>query len=213
MANAYTLVPPPPRPVAPTGEHPDRIDGVRCRDSRVLETIARETLPGLLRAARAAGLTLEEAEDAVQATFLTFCRRAEDFDGRARAGTWLFGILIRKIAERRRAHVREARSEDIDAVVESRFDATGRWSKPPQGPEFDLLRDDFRGCLGDCLEQVPERQRLAFVLREVEGLSTEEICKVFGVSANNLGVLLFRARNRLRECLERKGYTGSSDVV
>ncbi len=46
---------------------------------------------------------------------------------------------------------------------------------------------------------------MAFVLREVEGLSTEEICKILEVSRTNLGVLIYRARNRLRECLEAKG--------
>jgi len=53
---------------------------------------------------------------------------------------------------------------------------------------------------------------IAFALREVEGMSTEEVCKILEVSANNLGVLLFRARNGLRECLEAKGFEGSRDV-
>ena len=67
--------------------------------------------------------------------------------------------------------------------------------------------------LRSCLEDVPERQRVAFTLREVEGFETEEICKILDVSANNLGVLLYRARNRLRECLESKGLEGSGDAV
>ena len=45
---------------------------------------------------------------------------------------------------------------------------------------------------------------MAFVLREVEGLSSEEICKILEVSSTNLGVMLFRLRNRVRECLEAK---------
>lgn len=51
----------------------------------------------------------------------------------------------------------------------------------------------------------PAAQRLAFYLREVEGLPTAEICKILGVSATNLGVMLYRLRNRARECLEGKG--------
>ena len=46
---------------------------------------------------------------------------------------------------------------------------------------------------------------MAFILREVEGLDTDEICKILGVTRTNLGVLLYRVRNRLRECLETKG--------
>jgi RNA polymerase sigma-70 factor (ECF subfamily) len=57
----------------------------------------------------------------------------------------------------------------------------------------------------DCLETVPRAQRIAFYLREVEEMQTKEICKKMAVSGTNLGVMLFRARNRLRECLEKKG--------
>ena len=56
-----------------------------------------------------------------------------------------------------------------------------------------------------CMELLPDAQRFAFVLREVEELSTGEICKILGVTRTNLGVMLYRARNRLRECLESKG--------
>lgn len=50
---------------------------------------------------------------------------------------------------------------------------------------------------------------MAFVLREIEGLDTDEICKILDVSRTNLGVVFFRARNRLRECLEEKGVRGT----
>ena len=46
---------------------------------------------------------------------------------------------------------------------------------------------------------------MAFVLREVQGYATDEICKILSVTVTNLGVMLYRARNRLRECLEAKG--------
>ena len=47
---------------------------------------------------------------------------------------------------------------------------------------------------------------MAFVLREIEGLATPEICKILEVTRTNLGVMLYRVRNRLRECLEAKGF-------
>jgi RNA polymerase sigma-70 factor (ECF subfamily) len=70
------------------------------------------------------------------------------------------------------------------------------------------LRDtptDEIEAIDGCLEEVPTPQRMAFVLREVEGLVSEEICKILDVTRTNLGVLIFRARNRLRECLEARG--------
>jgi RNA polymerase sigma-70 factor (ECF subfamily) len=174
--------------------------------------VVREQLPILLRGARAAGLTLEAAEDAVQTTFLTFFRRCHEFDGRARVGTWLYGILIRKISETRRGLTRENAAEDIDEVVESRFDAAGRWVRPPRGPDAELATKETMRHLAECLEWLSVRQRLAFGLRELEDQSPEEVCKALEVSRNNLGVLIFRARNRLRECLEQKGVEGSSDA-
>ncbi len=189
-----------------------RTERIRTRDPESLETVVRQQLPILLRGARAAGLSLSAAEDAVQATFLTFLRRCHEFDGRARVGTWLFGILIRKVAETRRGLAREDPVEDIDQIVESRFDASGRWVRPPRGPDAELARNEILRHLSECLEGLSARQRLAFALREIEGQSPEEVCKALEVSRNNLGVLMFRARNRLRECLEQKGFEGSSDA-
>ena len=53
-----------------------------------------------------------------------------------------------------------------------------------------------------------EEQRLAFLLREVEEMDNHEICEALEVSRSNLGVLLYRGRNKLRECLEKRNITG-----
>ena len=193
-------------------ERPERTTAIQRGDPAVLEEIIRDVLPGLLRAARAAGLSSDRAEDTVQASVLVFLRRLQHFDGRARVATWIHGILVHKIAEERRILRRDDAREDIDEVMEARFDHDGNWARPPQGPGEDLAAGEVHRLLGLCLDEVPDRQRLAFVLREVEGFETEEICNILQVSANNLGVLLFRARNRLRECLESKGMKGSEDA-
>ncbi len=193
--------------------HPDRVAAIRAGDATVLGEVVRECIPGLLRSARAAGLPPDGAEDAVQASLLVFIQRAREFDGRARVCTWVHGILVRKIWEAQRGAQREAQHDEIDSVMEGRFEADGTWAKPPQGPVDALIRGEVRVHLESCLEELAQRQRMAFTLREVEGYSTDEICKILEVTANNLGVLLFRARNGLRECLEAKGFQGSSDAT
>jgi RNA polymerase sigma-70 factor (ECF subfamily) len=193
-------------------EAPDPVAAIRARDPEAMESIIRECLPGLLRAAVAAGLSRDRAEDAVQASLLVFVERASSYDGRARVCSWIHGILYRKILEEHRTARRSAREEHIEEVVESRFDARGSWTRPPRGPGDELARGELRRQLEACLGDLPDRQRLAFALREVEGMTTAEVCKIMEVSANNLGVLLFRARNGLRECLEAKGFEGSSDA-
>lgn len=166
----------------------------------------------LLRAARASGLSADRAEDVVQETMLTFIARAHDFDGRARVRTWMYGILLKKVAHAQAATHRADATEQIDDVVEARFNTTGQWVRPPRGPDARADTQRVRTWLAECLEQLPERRRLAFVLKEVEGLETDEVCKILEVMPNNLGVLLFRARNGLRECLEAKGLRGRDDA-
>lgn len=194
-------------------EPPQRFDAIRRRDPAALEAVARENIGPLLRGARAAGLSGGDAYDAVQEALLVFVEKADRYDGRASVRTWLFGILFNKIAERRRAVAREEAVDDIDAVVNARFDARGQWIKPPRSPDAELAAGQAMTMLEECLDQLPERRRAAFVLREVEQLDVDEVCNVLEVSRNNLGVLLFRARNALRECLESKGIEGSADVA
>jgi RNA polymerase sigma-70 factor (ECF subfamily) len=195
-----------------TREPREFIEAIRRRDPDALERAARDNLQPLLRAARAAGLSRDDAYDVVQEVMLVFVQKADQFDGRAKLRTWLFGILFNKVAERRRAFAREEAVDEIDAVVDARFDQAGQWIRPPRSPAADLSAAQAMDWLAECLEQVPERRRAAFVLREVEQLEPDEVCKALGISRNNLGVLLFRARNALRECLERKGIRGSADA-
>lgn len=178
---------------------------LRSRDPETMEAIVRDYLPQVVRAARAAGLQPHECDDVAQATFITFLEKADTFEGRSHVRTWLFGILFHKIMEMRRARERDRQTDDIDDVMESHFDTHGSWITPPRPADAQIYARQVRDGIDDCLEGVPSKQRMAFVLREIESLSTNEICKILEVSDTNFGVLLYRVRNRLRECLEAKG--------
>ena len=151
------------------------------------------------------GFAEPEAEDIVQDVFGTFLERLDNFEGRSQLRTWLFGILHRKALERRRAAMVDERMDPIDNVFESRFDARGNWARPPEDLERLMLSKEIGELIRGCMDGLPVNQREAFVLREVEGLETSEICKILTVSVTNFGVLMHRARVRLRECLEAKG--------
>jgi len=185
-------------------DSPELAERIRTRDPEALEAVVETYLPQILRAARGAGMSPQEAEDVAQNTFTTFVESAERFEGRSHVRTWVFGILYRKISETRRKLGKARQMDDIDEVFESRFDENGSWSQPPRAPDVALEAKETRQEISDCLEAAPPNQRLAFVLREVEGLSSDEICKILEVSSTNLGVMLFRLRNRVRECLEAK---------
>ncbi|MCK5714236.1 MAG: sigma-70 family RNA polymerase sigma factor [Hyphomicrobiaceae bacterium] len=178
---------------------------LRQRDEAALHEVVQAYLPQIYRAARGAGLDKQNAEDAAQSTFLTFIEKIDSFEGRSHPRTWLFGILYRKIAETRRAVKRSQANEDIDEIMEQRFNDRGLWSQPPRGADGGIFDEDIRKFIEICLELLSEAQRMAFVLREVEEMPSEQICNTLAVSRTNLGVLLYRGRNRLRECLESHG--------
>lgn len=194
--------------VSPGGsDWPDR---VRHGDREAMRLAVRAYLPQVLRAARSAGLDRAEAEEVTQRTFTTFLEKAERFEGRSSVRTWLFGILYRKIFERRRERARDKRLEELDEAFASRFDASGRWIRPPHPtPDAALAAKETRRQISECLDQVPARQKASFLLREVEGFSTAEIGEILGITQTNVGVTLHRVRNRLRECLEAHGLRGT----
>lgn len=170
-----------------------------------LADLVQTYLRQVLRAAQVASLDPDLAQDLTQATFATFIEKANQFEGRSHVRTWLFGILYKKIAEANRSKNREVQIDNFEELVESRFNKAGKWMRPPRPVDLQLYDDEVREILEGCLLTVPYQQRMAFVLREVEGLSTAEICEILGVTRSNLGTLLCRVRNRLRECLEARG--------
>jgi len=176
------------------------------QDRDAIQQVVHEFLPQILRAARGAGLDEHEADDVTQQVFLTFIETLPRFEGRSQVRTWLFGILYHKLREARRGFQKQDKQDDIDDILESRFDDRGMWQNPPRNADDDLWDQQIRKHLEECLDTVPERHRLAFVLKELEGLDTKEICNVLEVTGTNLGVILYRARNRLRECLESRGF-------
>ena len=149
------------------------------------------------------------AEDVVQETFLGALRASKSFSGRSSEKTWLFGILKHKIVDHIRRASRERTVEDPGTPEDTGidlFDDRGKWREMPTewaaDPSTILEQKEFQDVLEKCLEDLPPRLGDAFSLREMDGLNSKEVCKVLGVSATNLWVMLYRARMRLRRCLE-----------
>lgn len=153
------------------------------------------------------------AEDLVQETFLSALKSLDSFRGESRVRTWLTGILKRKIID----HYRKNRiSISIDSgggmeplqEFEPGGERKGQW-KPEHGPHdwgrspAQLYEDrQFMQTLEACLKNLPERLSGVFILREIDGLDSGEICNLFDISPSNLWVILHRARHQLRNCLE-----------
>jgi RNA polymerase sigma-70 factor (ECF subfamily) len=96
---------------------------------------------------------------------------------------------------------------DVGPVVDaSRFDASGAWMSPPQHWVEDsderLLAQALSEPIETALGELPARQREVVILRDVDGLSGQEVCEVLEISEANQRVLLHRGRSRLRQALE-----------
>lgn len=182
----------------------ERIAALKARRPGAVEGLVDEFSSPLLACALSWGLSRPDAEEAVQDALVDFLGALGRFEGRSSLKTYLFGVLFHKCSERRRKARREEAVEDVEAVVDARFGLLGVWNCIPRGPEQEAVDGELREWLARCAEGLSPDQRAAFTLKAVDGVPTGEACKILGVSATNLGVLLFRARNKLRECLEKR---------
>lgn len=149
------------------------------------------------------------AEDLVQETFLAALHGRKSFKGHSTVKTWLTAILKHKIVDYLRKKNREQAIDDIDTVtqtVEGFYHNSGTWKIPPGKWDLDPSKiyeqHEFMNTLFKCLSELPGRLSKVFMLREMEGLSTKEICNALQVSSTNSWVMLYRARAYLRRCLE-----------
>jgi RNA polymerase sigma-70 factor (ECF subfamily) len=156
---------------------------------------------------------VEAAEDLVQETFLAAVQSRDRFKGQSTEKTWLFSILKHKLIDYYRKQKTRSGSELLTAdeeAVDRMFKSDGQWQTAPshwshnpgKSHEVRAFLDAFYHCLGD----LPERNAKVFAYREIDGLSTTEICKYLEITTSNCWVILYRARMLLRKCLEGTGF-------
>jgi RNA polymerase sigma-70 factor, ECF subfamily len=198
------------------------VAALRAGDERAFRELFRRHSPAMKRLARGYVESDAVAEEVVQEAWVAILRGIDRFEGRSAFGTWMFSILINQAKSHGRRERRAApfsslaAGDDQPAVSADRFGRDdeawpGHWATPPrpwQKPDRRLLSLEVRKQLKDALAQLPDRQRLIVGLRDIEGLSAEEVCGLLDLSQENQRVLLHRGRSRLRAALEE--YT---DVV
>lgn len=159
------------------------------------------------------------AEDIVQDTLAAAIAKHSQFRGEAGLKTWVLSILKNKIADYFRSNKYtvslEGLQEENDAIERAYdhcFDENGHWqlAAGPQAwqaaPEDAVLRQDFFRALENCMKGLPQDTARIFYLREIMGWEVEEICREFTISKENCYVILHRARNGLRQCLQRRWF-------
>lgn len=156
------------------------------------------------------------AEDVVSETFLAILEKPDNFEGRSSLRTYATGILKFKIIDVLRKRGREVpieplEEQSLDDALDALFAEDGHWKAPPPAwpqPEQSLEQRQFFEVLQACIDRLPAKLGQVFMMREWLDKEVEEICTELGITATHCGVILYRARMRLRECLDRRWFEG-----
>jgi RNA polymerase sigma-70 factor (ECF subfamily) len=188
-------------------------------DMRALLHRQLESLrPVLLRFAMLQLRNQALAEDVVQDALVAVLEKPERFAGQSSLRTYVTGIMKHKIIDVLRASSRTRQIETRDDqseedVVDALFQADGHTHDMPRAwgdPHATLEQKDFFKVMEICLEKLPAKTARIFMMREWLELETDEICKELDISTSNAWVMLYRARIRLRECLDLNWFGNKS---
>ena len=190
---------------------------LRRGDEQVFVELVREHQALMLRVASRYVRSRTVAEEVVQEAWLGVLNGLERFEGRSSVKTWIFRILINRAISRAQREGRtvpfsslagDGDGDGEPAVDPDRFRPdsdryAGGWKRFPDPlPEQRLLERETLAMIEAAIGELPDRQQLVIVLRDIEGWSAGEVCDSLAISEVNQRVLLHRARSKVRSCLE-----------
>jgi RNA polymerase sigma-70 factor (ECF subfamily) len=171
-------------------------------EKELFEILLRRYNQTLYRVIR--GYLRDEAdvEDAMQDTYLKAYDKLEQFQGKAAFSTWLIRIGINeallRLRKLRRVRSLVSQEADVDAKTITQLPDTRQMN-----PEKQAIQVETRQLLEKAIDHLPEKLRVIYILKEVEGLKNDEIARCLDISEPNVKVRLHRARTMLKETLYR----------
>lgn len=179
------------------------LEGLRKRDRFACTCLLKRFMPRLYRVALQVTGNSDDAQDVLQESLIKACNHIEGFDGRSELGTWMYRIVLNTAL----MHLRKRRS-DVVSLPNSTSDGNEEQASPVEqlpapdnAPADRLLAGELREKLDQAIMLLPDSLRAAFVLRDLEELSTKEAAAALGIGEAALKVRLHRARLALREAL------------
>ena len=179
----------------------DLVALLRAGDGEAMSRLVEQWSPTMLRLARSFVDSAQSAEDVVQEAWLGMLSGLARFEGRSSLRTWTFTILVNRARTR---GAREARTVPRSPLEDAAQEPTRTWFSLAQRdntPESAVLSREILLQLDRAISVLPPRQRQVVTMREISGMSAEEVCAALGISAANQRVLLHRARAALRTAL------------
>ena len=182
----------------------DRDLAARCaaRDDSALRHVVAANNQRLFRAAWSILKDRGDAEEAVQAAYVSAFGRIGSFEGRSSLSTWLTRIVINEALGRLRAvRRRKAQLDKAGVLVMDEYrDKLMRGSEAP-APDAAFAREQLRALLEEAIAGLPDSFRTVFILREIEGLTVEETALALDLPPNTVKTRLLRARRKLQNAL------------
>jgi RNA polymerase sigma-70 factor, ECF subfamily len=186
-------------PIDPAAEDLALIASVLAGDRRAFEPLVRKHERRVFRVALAVLGNIEDAEEAMQDTFVKAFRHLDQFRRESRFTTWLTRIAVNEALQKRQGR-KESVSLDESRGIEEQF-APRRLESWRADPEKSYGRQELRRVIETAIQSLPAIYREAFVLRDVEEMSAEEAAEVIGITVAALKSRLLRARLMIRESL------------
>lgn len=195
-------------PVGQPDSEPDLVARLRAGDESAFLELVELYHRQLIRVAGAFVARTETAEDIAQETWLAVIKGIDRFEGRSSLRTWLFQICAnraRSIGERER---RTVPVELIEPVVDAeQFTPTGAWTSPPiPWPDAAARADadaDLVEQIRHIIAELPAMQQSVVTMRDLDGLTSAEVCDVLSITDANQRVLLHRGRERIRGAITK----------
>lgn len=199
-----------------TSQDAPLVAGLRAGDEAAFAELMRLYGAGMLRVAQMYVPSRAIAEEVVQEAWLGVLKGIGRFEGRSSLKTWLFRIVANTAKTR---GVRESRSIPFSSLGDGGADEPtvdperflgdgerfpGHWAVPPQSwaPEGRLLAQEAMDVIEREIERLPPAQQAVITMRDVQGLTSEEVCNALDLTETNQRVLLHRARAKVRNALE-----------
>ena len=198
------------------GTFDSELEALKAGDEAAFRALIERYHGPIMRLAMAYVRDRGVAEDVVQETWLTCLRSLNKFEGRSSLKTWIFGIAMNVARSRRRKEARILpfaslwHRDDSDksrpTVDSKRFGPDGMWASRPTSwsslPESTVLGNETLQRVKEAIDVLPAKQRDVITLRDVAGLTADEVCGLLSISAENQRVRLHRARASVRKMLE-----------
>ncbi len=182
----------------------------QANDHSAFETLVRRYAERAFRAAYRVVRDQQAAEEVLQEALIKAYRALPRFEARSSFYTWLYRITVNLALDRRRRGKREPTLEWDDAIAHQ-VDPRAQVAVA-HDPEIDLRRQEVRALVAEGIQTLPDAQREVLLLREVDGLSYEEIAESMGISKGTVMSRLHYARKKMIVFLAQRG-VDPEDVI